>query len=151
MAPRGRYEVICVSIIVFSFGRTSSCSHLYPKRQMGWAQFDRGGVTWSKVRARSVQCVAGGKPSTRVWPSAYLRQIPGCPQHPRGWCFGTHPGVWFPRPPWRLNFPHLLSPCTQVRFRGEPSFIPIREYTSFRSCCTEQHVAILRASSSPAP
>ena len=42
------------------------------------------GLTLLEVWARSVQCVARGKPFKLFWPWAHLRQIPGFPQHPRG-------------------------------------------------------------------
>ena len=73
---------ICRIVIFFSFGRISSCSHLCPKRRVGWAQFDRRAHV--AVWARSVQCVARGKPFKLFWPWAHLRQIPGFPQHPPG-------------------------------------------------------------------
>ena len=47
---------------LFFFGHSSSCSHLHPKRRVGWAQSDRWGHTLPEVWARSVQCVTRGKP-----------------------------------------------------------------------------------------
>ena len=32
---------MCIIVIFFSFGHISSCSHLFTKLRVGWAQFDR--------------------------------------------------------------------------------------------------------------
>ena len=39
------------------------------------------GVTLPEVWARSVQCVARGKPVEIFWPWAWIRQVPGFPRH----------------------------------------------------------------------
>ena len=78
------------------------------------------GVTLLEVWARSVQCVARGKPFKLFWPWAYLRHIPVFPQHPRGWCFRIPPGI---------GLSHPLSPCTHVRFRCKPGLSAWRGYT----------------------
>ena len=44
MIINAQNQIVCICIIVcvfFFFGHISSCSHLCPKRRMGWAQFDR--------------------------------------------------------------------------------------------------------------
>ena len=53
---------------------------------VGWGGHNSTvGLTLLEVWARSVQCVARGKPFKLFWPWAHLiRQIPGFSQHPRG-------------------------------------------------------------------
>ena len=63
------------------FGHISSCSHLYPKRQRGWAQFSPL-VHVAEGLGAILQWVARGKPSELFWPWAYSRHLPGFPQHP---------------------------------------------------------------------
>ena len=70
----------------FFFGHISSCSHLI-RNVRGGGHNSTVGVTLSEVWARSVRCVARGKPFYFFWPWARIRQTPGFPQHPRGWCF----------------------------------------------------------------
>ena len=56
-------------------------------RNVGWMWCGHNStveVTMPEVWARSVQCVARGKPFKLFWSWAHLRQIPGFPQHPRG-------------------------------------------------------------------
>ena len=54
-------------------------------RNAGWGEHNSTfGITLPEVWARSVHCVARGKPSKLFWPWAHLRQIPGFSQHPRG-------------------------------------------------------------------
>ena len=78
-----KYVCMCIIAFFFPFGRISSCSHLCLKRRVGWHN-STVGLTLLEVWARSVQCVARGKPFKLFWPWAHLRQIPGFPQHPRG-------------------------------------------------------------------
>ena len=52
---------------------------------VGWGGHNSTvGLTLLDSWARSVQCVARGKPFELFRPWAHLRQIPGFPQHPRG-------------------------------------------------------------------
>ena len=37
----GCHMYMYIIVIFFAFGHISSCSHLCPKRRVGWAQFDR--------------------------------------------------------------------------------------------------------------
>ena len=68
--------VLCASF----FGHTSSCSHIYTKRQRGWAQFDpwdhvAGGLGTILAVCRAWQAFF------TFWRWAYLEQIPGLPWH----------------------------------------------------------------------
>ena len=49
------YVYVFLSFFVF-FGHTSSCSHLYPKRQTGWAQFDPCGHVGGGLGAIRAVC-----------------------------------------------------------------------------------------------
>ena len=69
-----------------------------------------------EVWARSVQCVARGKPFKLFWPWVHLRQIPGFS--------ATSPG---------FGFLHPLSPCTHVRFGCQPGFCARRGYYTYIS------------------
>ena len=105
----------------FFFGHISSCSHLCPKRRVG--HNSTVGLTLPEVWARSVQCVARGKPLKLFWPWANLRQIPGFPQHPpRGLDFCI---------PYPLS--HPLSPRTHVKFGCKPGFSARRRGYTFLS------------------
>ena len=77
---------------------TSLCARTFIRNVRWGGHNSTVGVTLPEVWARSVQCVARGKPFRLFGPWAYLRQIPGFPQHPRGWCFRIPRGLGFPHP-----------------------------------------------------
>ena len=63
---------------------TSLCARTFV-RNVGWGGHNSTvGLTLPEVWARSVRCVARGKPFKVSWPWAHIRQIPGFPLHPRG-------------------------------------------------------------------
>ena len=137
------------------FGHISSCSHHYPKRQVGWAQFGPWGHVSGGLGAIRAVC--------RAWQAFYfalgtITANPRVPQHPRGWCFRippglglrNPPGIGFPHPPGLglrsppgIGFPHPLSPCMHVRFGCKPVF-SARGYT-YTSLCLQRAPRTLRS------
>ena len=119
---------ICIIVIFFSsFGYISSCSHLCPKRRMGWAQFDRRGHDAGGLGAIRAVC--------RAWQAFQtflaLGTLEANPRVP-----ATSPGI---------GFLHSLSPCTHVGLGCKPGFSAYRGYR-YISLAT-----ILPPSSSPGP
>ena len=124
---------ICILCI-----RTSIIARFFPSgtslvrtfvRNVGWGGHSSTvGVTLPEVWARSVQCVAYGKPFKLLWPWAHLRQIPG---------------DWVSAPPIPVYARKILM---QTRF-----FCSKKGTRTFPSFCTEHHATILPPSSSPAP
>ena len=53
-----KFICICIIVIFFFFGDISSCSHLCPKRRVGWAQFDRRGHVAGGLGAIRAVCRA---------------------------------------------------------------------------------------------
>ena len=78
------------------FGHPCSCSHLYPKHQMGWAQFDRRGHVAGGLDAILAVC--------RAWQTILTVLALGMDKaNPR--VSATSPGMVFPYPP-GIGFPH---------------------------------------------
>ena len=92
-------------------GNIPSCSHLCPKRRVGWAQFDR--------RAHVAKGLAAIRAVCRAWQAFQtflaLGTLEGNPR-----VSATPPAI---------GFLHTLYPCTHVRFGCKPSFSARRGYT----------------------
>ena len=71
-------------------GHTSVCSHLYPKRQMRWAQVDRWGHVAGGLGAIRAVC--------RAW-QAFRTFLALGILKANPWVSATSPGMVFPRPP----------------------------------------------------
>ena len=72
-------------------------------RKVGWGGHNSTvGLTLPEVWARSVQCVACGKPFKLFWPWAWIRQIPGFPQHPASWARTKDIPFFMVLYPWRV-------------------------------------------------
>ena len=99
--------IICKRVIVLFLSGTPLRARTFIRNVRWGGHNSTVGVTLPKVWARSVHCAARGKPFKLFCPGAYLRQIPGLPQHPRGLCFRIPrglsfcipPGIGFTRPP----------------------------------------------------
>ena len=90
---------ICISIYIYVYilsSDTCLCARTFIRNVRRGGHNPAVGVTLPEVWARSVQCVAGGKPFELCWPWAWIRQIPGFPQHPAS-CARTKgiPFLWY--------------------------------------------------------
>ena len=94
----------------FFLGHISSCSHLRPKRRVGWAQFDRRSHVAGGLGAIRAVC--------RAWQTfkSFLA-LSTLEANPR--VSATSPGIGFLNP---------LSPCTHVIFGCKPGFSARRGY-----------------------
>ena len=124
---------MCNCDYFFSFGHISSCSHLCPKRRVGWAQLDRRGHVAGGLGAIRAVC--------RAWQAFETFLALGTLQaNPR--ISATSPG---------FGFLHPLSPCTHVRFGCKPGFSARRGYTHISLFFADHDATILPTSSSLAP
>ena len=90
-------------IVIFFFWHASSCSHLYPKRQMGWAQLDPCGHVAGGLGAIRAVC--------RAWQA--FKTFLALATDKANQVSATSPGI---------GFPHPLSPCTHVTIGCKPGF-----------------------------
>ena len=126
---RQSYMYIRVIVIYLFFSGASLCARTFA-RKVGWGgHSSTAEVALPEVWARSVLCVARGKPFELVLPWTHLRQIPGFPQHPRGLGF-------------RIPYPCVQDLDANRVFHVEGT-------RTFPYLCTEHHVTILPPSSSP--
>ena len=116
----------------YFLGHISSCSHLCPKRRMGWAQFDRRGHVAGGLGAILAVC--------RAW-QAFSTFLALGTLKANFRVSATSPG---------FGFLHPLSPCTHVRFGCKPIFFARRGYTLSLLPIFAQGT-FLPPSSSPAP
>ena len=108
--PRG--TTVCVrTIALFSFSDTRLRARTFVRNVGGGGHNSTVGVTLPEVWARSVQCVARGKPFKVFWPWAWIRQTPWFPQHP---IFKENPLVSATSPT-GLGFLHPLFPVFLLR------------------------------------
>ena len=108
----------------FFFGRISSCSRLCPKRQMGWAQFDRRGHVAGGLGAIRGMC--------RAWRAIYTFLTLGTHNaNPRVSAISPGAGFW-----------HRLSPCTHEIVGCKPRLSARRGYTQAHFLIFAQSTAL---------
>ena len=101
---------ICIIVILF-FGHISLCSHLFLKRRVGWAQFDR--------RAHVAGSLGPIRAVCRAWQAFKTFLALGT--------YKANPRVSAAPP--GIGFLHPLYPRTYVGFECKPGFSPRRGYT----------------------
>ena len=93
------WGTLCIRInVVLFFSGTPLRARTFIRNVRWGGHNSTVGVTLPEAWARFVQCIARGKLFELFWPWAYLRQIPGFPQYPRGWCFRIPSSIGFPNP-----------------------------------------------------
>ena len=101
-----------------ALGHISSCSHLCPKRRVGWARVDRRAHVTGGLGAIRAVC--------RAWQAFETFLALGT--------FKINPRLCTTS--LGFGFPNLLTPCTHLRFGCEPEFSTRRGYA---------HIAFFRA------
>ena len=128
-------KCICIFVCVFFPSGTSLRVRTFVPN-VGWGGHNSTvGLTLLEVWARSVQCVARGKPFKTFLALGTLKAYPRVS--------ATSPGI---------EFLHPLSPRTHVKLGCKPGFSALVEGTRFFPYfCTEPRLTILPPSSSSAP